>query len=652
VYKPGRIDPVMYRKTATKQRQRSRLALRTILFVSAAGAVVVSALAFFLIHNFSAERSTAMGTPMIISNITAFQEVNDAFRGTTNHPILGIRIDTRGSGHKLTITEIVLSGRGSSIEAPECLQNIRIWSTGSEEVFTTNRQLGKTTGQFDLENFTIPLTHLLNEGKNIIWITADVNGPVSTGNTFADAELISLRIGTLIHEPSVSAPAGRIQIRNNVPYYSVSGGEIADLKNWNSKRDGSGHMPENFNNQLSSFHVQPGYHMTNNVGAFIPTLIIEPGAGIRSEATVVADHMQVRNGGTFIQTARLKNPDSIQLFEVLTGGNYIHANEGRIPGSKRLFHKKSTTTFNQISQDIFNDEISFGNLVINCDFHGKINMSRVLKHLRGDFEIRQTGQEGSVIAGADSVYIDGKLVVNGGRLIVASGSQRVVMTVTEGLIIKNGYFSDVTDGNGYLVITGTPHFFLLGGEFKFNSSKSCIRFTKVNSSWAQTEGADIRLPDIQIEDQATLTIKSEQMGPVSESSELRVETGGKLHCEYGEIHGQGTFRVKQGALLSTSHREGINIDGKTGCIQTGRRYFEDGCDFQFTGSITPQQFGNSTRQDQTLSLRHLIIRKSTIADVVMLQQNVRLRGSLFLQKGNLNKNGHQLIKAGMETSLR
>ena len=98
------------------------------------------------------------------------------------------------------------------------------------------------------------------------------------------------------------------------------------------------------------------------------------------------------------------------------------------------------------------------------------------------------------------------------------------------------------------------------------------------------------------------------------------------------------------------NREGINSTGPNGCIQTAKRYYSSKANYVYTGALSPQYSGIFTTNPEADAVNNLIVSKSQISDVLVLQQPILITGRLIQQRGNINKNSF-LLDQGIKKEI-
>jgi hypothetical protein len=104
-------------------------------------------------------------------------------------------------------TSFTLNANGTTSVSD--IKNARLWYTGTNPSFSTNTDQGTATTLFGsnaaptIANFVIAGTQTLSAGTNYFWLTYDVKGTATVGNTI-DAEFINCNIAT----PSITNSSG------------------------------------------------------------------------------------------------------------------------------------------------------------------------------------------------------------------------------------------------------------------------------------------------------------------------------------------------------------------------------------------------------------------------------------------------------------
>ena len=634
----------MSRKFRRRSRQISKLGMKTILVASAICASGIMVASLFLINYFREEPTIASTNPMVVAEITVFQENDPILKGSIMQNVLGIKIRANGNTNKLNLVSFEFTSRGTSKPVEQNICNARLWNTGNQEYFTPNRQLGAALNVIPDGTFIMNGGIPLHEGENFFWLTFDILGNQSPSKLSIDAELISANIGTLVYNPDRVALNGTKEVLSNVPYYSVGNGDISALSTWNSRRDGAGKQPSSFNEPNATFFIQSGHILTNTVSGCIPAILIERNGVLKSTTILRSDLLDIQPGGTYIQEKDFENSATLKKLIIRDQGNYLHLNKGPVPGKQKQFAPHSTVVLNQYSDVTFSDSVVWGNLIIDAIEAQTANAGRGLRTIKGNLEIRATGKDGYLCTTAsDTINIAGNMTIAGGRLVLAPVANSTTMVIGGQLIIDKGWLSDVlpgknSKGNVHLV-PGTL-VLLRSGTFHFNGSGSQIICISPQIVWSQLN-TDVILPDVEILQGSSLTIRGEKMGNLPREKTIRIKRDGTFNTGNAVIQGAGKFILEDFASLSTEHPDGINSSNAKGCIQTASTYFSSNANYIYKGSSSPQMMGDFKTIPDDGVIASLTISKERISDIVMLEKSWRIKGRLIQQRGNINKNSHE-----------
>lgn len=637
----------MRRKFRNRQKTGIRISLRTLLYAGAFSAVVLLTLSVFVVSLLKEEESSATVNPMVVTGITVEQDTGSVYSGMRDVAVLKIKVTARGTGNRLTVSEMKFSVRGTSAPLSEAIKNGRLWYTAGDPNFALSRQYGTTIAQLEEVNFKFSARQLLQEGPNYFWLAFDTGIPTKEEITI-DAEMIGAIIGTLTLEPDISAPAGNIRLLQNTPWYSTGNTEIASLESWNSSRDGSGSRPASVSKSTGTFHIQAGHSMQNKLNACLPTIIIERNGTLINETSVTADKILVKPGGTLLNKSGQTAKNKLKKLKVENGGMYVHTTHHELLSRNMEFAENSTATFLQIPAAITDHNPEFGNVVIAETGQSMLQVSFPFGKVKGDLEFRGSGRQSKItLADVNHIHVAGDLVVNNVSLDLSVRGETRKISIEKKLYIKNGY---VSDGTGTASIELGTNFIMKEGEFLLKHPESEIIINKTLTTWHQS--GTCLLPDISILPGSVLSLKSAELGPVGQHHKLTVKDGGTLECSTGVITGQGKLELESGSTLMTAHPNGINSDEMSGCIQTSERSFSSGASYQFNGPATPQFTGNFETKPLKGTVKNFIVEKSDITGVVMLQKDIHCSGAFIRKKGNLNKNGFSVTSGNAEIAQK
>ncbi len=629
-----------------------RFRIRPVLLVVTTICGLSAAAFFFTFQLFENEPSLAGTDPMVITDIEVFQDTTSVLKGTPMQLALGINIHTKGKAQPLNFLSMEIAARGTTQPYEDFINNARLWCTGNTGYFIPVKQTGETVSNIPEDNFTVGSMVKLLEGDNFFWVTFDVSQLPGSRINQLDAECIRIQIGTLYHEPSISAPPGNRKIINNIPFYSTGNSDISSLDSWNSLRDGSGNRPSNFNQLNATFHIQPGHILRNDLNACISYLLIERNGVLLSNSGIKSDRLEILGGGTMVQTKPLQEVN-IEKFIIRNGANYIHQNNGKIPGSRKQFESFSNVLLNEYSSETFSQQINWGNLVIDADSNASADIATAFHNIGGNLEIRSTGGNFLYSSITDTITIEGSMVMSGGSLLICGQKSPMVLCVNRELILKGGCLADGLPGKatkGSLVIYPGKMVYLKTGQFRMSGKHSAILFREEQVSWKQ-DLSNFILPDITVLPGCTLSIAGRELGMIGADRKLLVSSTSMIDCGTTVISGMGSFILEPHSALATAHPEGIHSDALAGSIQTQKRFYSSSADFAYNGISNPQQTGIFKTAPGEKTINQMTIQKTSVNSVVILQQDIKVTGRLVKACGNINKNSFRL-EAGELTTAR
>lgn len=166
--------------------------------------------------------SLLIDAPMAYINTNITQSATAKIgQSTANNHIIGMEVITSATGSVVNLTQFSFTTTGSTDTAN--IRNIKVWYTGTSNMFAATTQLGSTLPYLPGSTFfNIPGNQPLVNGSNFFWLTYDINPAATIGNV-VDAECYSLVVGGNTQTPTITAPAGSQQIRGNYcePPYST-----------------------------------------------------------------------------------------------------------------------------------------------------------------------------------------------------------------------------------------------------------------------------------------------------------------------------------------------------------------------------------------------------------------------------------------------
>jgi hypothetical protein len=170
--------------------------------------------AYYIPSNGNPAGSLLIDAPMTYVNAVTTQSVTSKVgQNTSNNHIVGIEVVTSATGSVVNLSQLDFNTNGTTDTSN--IRNIKVWYTGSSNMFATTTQLGTTLDVLPgTTTFSIAGTQSLINGSNYFWLSYDI-APAATIGNMVDAECISVTVDAAPHTPSVTAPAGAQQIRAN-----------------------------------------------------------------------------------------------------------------------------------------------------------------------------------------------------------------------------------------------------------------------------------------------------------------------------------------------------------------------------------------------------------------------------------------------------
>jgi hypothetical protein len=141
-------------------------------------------------------------------------------KGTSNNMVIGMVVNTSANGSPVNVTQLDFNVNGTTDTAD--IRNIKVWYTGSNNQFNTGTQVGTTLAALPgSTSFNIPAARTLTNGANYFWLTYDIAPSALSGN-MVDAECVYVYIDGIPYAPTVTAPAGALEVRDDycVPHYT------------------------------------------------------------------------------------------------------------------------------------------------------------------------------------------------------------------------------------------------------------------------------------------------------------------------------------------------------------------------------------------------------------------------------------------------
>ena len=120
--------------------------------------------------------------------------------------IIGVQVVTSGTLSPLNITQFTLRTNGSTAPVAD-VANIRIYYTGTSNVFATTNLFGTAAPAAAGTNILVNGTRALANGTNYFWVAYDLT-PTATVGDLLDAQCTSITVGGVGRTPTTSNPTG------------------------------------------------------------------------------------------------------------------------------------------------------------------------------------------------------------------------------------------------------------------------------------------------------------------------------------------------------------------------------------------------------------------------------------------------------------
>ncbi|MFI5220135.1 MAG: BNR-repeat neuraminidase N-terminal domain-containing protein [Bacteroidia bacterium] len=629
---------------------RLRVSIRQALQISVAlGSGLIIALIVFI--NFSKHEDVTAQNTMVFESADIIRDTSTVLRGSINQLVLGIELKTTGLGNPVKLSNITFSTNGTSLPVSAQIENARLWFTGKENNFSTARQIGQTIPNPSEKEFEMTVNSELSQGKNYFWLTFDIKPEATVKKSSVTASCIQFRIGASTLRPAMLQAKVKKKIASNISFFSTGLAATNLSGSWNSKRDGSGIPPARIGDLNNTFFIQSGHKLVNAEETFLPTLVIEKNATLKAIQVLKAKNIFISEGGIYQQDFSILEINPVDNFRIENGGNYIHSNEGKLPGNKKYFSPASNQCFYKYSMLAFSEETSWGNVLINSTITSDMDASNAFRNIKGNLEIRRTGTNHYLFSGStDTINIGGSLIFSGGSFTGPNGENNsLIINVAHDLIIKEGTFKD-GDGSqsNFTVLNITGNALLIGGTFNFNQSRdglSQINFCDSKSKtvyWSQKAG-NIELGNINILPGKELVIKTGKIGNIAENRTLIVNGGAKLMCDEFTITGKGKFMLMENATLGIGHILGINSQKQEGNILTREKYFDSRATYCYYTGCTPQQTGVFSTSPENGTIKNLYVRKNKPSDYVVVSQSIQVSNQALVTLGQIDQAKSKLI---------
>lgn len=634
-----------------KHQIKQKTALKTTLrltLVAALAAVSGLVVLLIVVFNLAKEEEGRASASMTFKQVTTEQDTSGILRGSINQKVIGVVVETSGKGSPVRLSSMTFLAKGTSAPADKNIENARLWYTGNDPDFSLQQTVGTSVAVIGEKPMIFSAGLNLLPGKNYFWFTVDVKPEAATASGFVDAACTEIRIGAIDYLPMISDPIGKRFIQPNVPYFSMGSMALGKVNSWNSKRDGSGFPPKSMQETRNSYFIQSGHRMISATGSSLQTLVIEKGGELKITSPLRLNTMYVACGGVVQMDTTIEEYYCFNELYMDNGAMYVHNQEGRFPGLKTVLKPHSTQVFFRYGKNTFDGLTVYGNLVMDAQQGGDLDLGGKLTNVQGDFEIRKTGtaSRGVYFTGENFLTVGGSLVMTGGKF---SGVQKgtLNMTIRENLILKGGEFSDVTaqaakeDG---LKLSVNGDMILLSGSL--NTSMSPFSLTQFSGGgvgrWMQKQECAAVLGNTIIKTGHTLQIKGDYFASVAKNRTFTVGEGAEMYCESVTVNGEGSFVLSDKATLGIGHTEGIYSKGNYGNIRTASRQYHSGATYYYYTATQPQQTGIFETYPRENSVYKLVVNKTQPSQVVNLSQSISVEGQCKVSLGDIRNNGFEL----------
>ncbi len=643
-----------------KQKQRQRITLRMILLTVMAifTFIAVGLSVFFSLYK--PDKSKAGGNTMILSEIKVSQQEELLYRGTANNVVMKVNVITQGNAAPLELKNINFNYRGTTKPVDELIRSARLWYTGNNNTFLPASNFGVTVSNAIGSDGSILFegSQQLSQGSNYFWLTYDIDDANTSSDGIADAECISVRIGSLEYRPDQAAPPQKFKIADNIAWYAVKDGDIQAIDTWNSKRDGSGSKPVSFGITNSVYIIPPGKTLSNKIGTNLPIIIIENDSRLITSSKLTADLLQVRPKGILRFDEEIELESSPASIKVYNNGTIIHNNPGQLVATASFEPESNLWITRQPAPSFRSGKYVPGNVIADFEVNNSYNLFEIGSKIKGDLEIRNSGKGFIYFASDDTLQILGNLILNDGTFSLTYGDINTITYIRHNLICNGGEFTNQKMSGRY----GKAKL-LISGDVVINNTRVNLSAPNTNpaqiliktstpSKWYQRE-AGINLCDIIIEKGSQVTLTGNTLGPIPKGCTLTLAHGAMLNCREANIIGSGSFSTEQYSILGIGHTEGISSTGNTGNILTTIRNFNSGSTYLYNGIHAIQRTGWFTTTPKPDMVREVNVALRNPNGLLVLDKDLNIEEQVTLTSGYLVKNNFKITVKGTEfTSVK
>jgi hypothetical protein len=641
-----------------KQRQKQRITLRQILLTTVILVTLIGGGAATLLFLHVEEESSAFTlNDMVVTKIDVLQPQEKVYKGSSNTVILHVVINTTGNNTPLVLKNMMFSARGTTRPWREHISTARLWYTGTNPDFHISDGVGVSVdlSKSSEENLIFTGNRTLACGKNHFWLSYDLNPNSESRGVEVDGELISCKIGGLEYRPDINSPSGVIPVHDNESWFAYRDGDLADLRIWNSKRDGTGNSPENLNDTTAVYIILAGRSLSNDLGIKISDILIEGGARLYSTGPLRSRQVTVKANGIlrFDSEERIKDlPARIQLEPNST---FVHNNGGILPPTLSMARASNLWLLREPKRSFMSGKFQPGNVIVGFTTEVAYNIGEIGSTINGDLIISNKSDKSFIYyAGPDTLTIQGNLQVNDGFFGASYGDFMNIIQIHESLICTNGKFHNqvTSDRKGTAEILVGKDVVISDCDFRLSDERSnpaTIRLIAGSTHIWRQNGPVASPGNVILEPRGILSLSGKTFGPLNGTCGLRVMKNSEINCNTAIVTGIGEFLLDDFAKITIAHPEGLNSVVNAGNIQTGQRVFSQKAIYEFTGSAAIQRTGVFNTLDDECVTGQLIINLANPNGILVLDKNIRVTDRLLKKSGNVVQNNYEMITGGQES---
>lgn len=635
-----------------KQRQKQRITFRQVLLATVILITLIGGgIGTFLLLHMEEESNAFTLNDMVLTKVEVFQPEAKVYKGSSNSVVLHIVISTTGNNTPLVLKNMSFNARGTTKPWSNHIATARLWSTGSNPEFHISDGVGVSVDiqQVSDRDFVFMANRTLSNGKNHFWLTYDLNTGNEMRDVVIDAELIGCKVGGLEYRPDISSPAGGIAVHDNETWFAYRDGDLADLRIWNSKRDGTGSKPETLNDTGAVYIVLAGRSISNDLGIKFSDILIEGGARLYSSSPLRSRQITVRANGILRFDSRERIKDMPARIFLEPNATFVHNNEGILPPTLIMAGSSNLWLLKKPERSFMSGKFQAGNLIIGFSTPVAYNIAEIGNTIHGDLIISNKKDQSFIYyAGEDTLNIDGNLQVSDGYFGTSYGDFMNIIQVHESLVCINGKFhNQISAGRkGTAQIFVGKDVMITDSDFNLSNAgttPATIRLTSASAHIWRQNGAVTSTGNVTLEPRGELSLSGQMFGPLTENCELRITRNSKLQCNTTIIRGRGSFTLEDYAQISIGHPEGLNSLVDAGNIQTGIRQFSSKASYTFTGSAAIQRTGKFNTAEGVCQTGQVIIDLVNPNGLLILDQNISVSDRLLKKSGNVVQNNFELL---------